>query len=296
MPQGTVAACPSLLHMPRGTNRNFHCSNGGDLMYKLGCNWSDSLAALIINEQVDIDYIKAGAYGEFEKQFDEMRSLKPILLHGLGCGEYSGMQNIENVDFQRANQLIASCGSPHYGLHLAIENGDLPNMEGKEVYIHMYRQINIFKKNISVPLLLENIPDSPQDRTVFNHYPYAEAEKIASLLNDNDVGFLLDLTHAKITALYRQWNIYDYLRGLPLNRIKEIHVNGSGYDSDGFPADTHQSMSHEDYELLDWVLKHSNPDIITLEYCGIKFENQETIHQNLQHQLIQLDHICNGKT
>jgi uncharacterized protein (UPF0276 family) len=275
-------------------NGNLNGSQWGDLMCKLGCNWSDALAALLINGQVDIDYIKAGVYGEFEKRFDEMRSLKPILLHGLGCGEYAGMQRIENIDFQRVNQLITNCGSPHYGLHLAIENGDLPSMEGEGIYMHMSRQIKIFKRSISVPLLLENIPDSPQDRTVFNHYPYAEAEKIASLLNDNDVGFLLDLTHAKITALYRQWSIYDYLGELPLTRIKEIHVNGSGYDNDGFPADTHQAMGAEDYEILDWVLNHSTPDIITLEYCGIGSESQETVCHNLQNQLAQLNRICHG--
>jgi uncharacterized protein (UPF0276 family) len=175
---------------------------------------------------------------------------------------------------------------------LAIENADmLYQMSDEEIHIHMSKQIQIFKKSLSVPLLLENIPDSPQDRTIFDHYPYAETEKISRLLIENNVALLLDLTHAKITALYRKWNIYEYLKGLPLNRVKEIHINGSGYDKQGFPADTHQSMNSEDYELLDWVLGYSNPDIVTLEYCGIKSESQETISTNLNYQLRELNHI-----
>lgn len=51
----------------------------------------ESLIDLINNKKIDIDYIKMETYGEFEKQFDLIRLLKPILLHGLGCFEYSGM-------------------------------------------------------------------------------------------------------------------------------------------------------------------------------------------------------------
>lgn len=266
-------------------------------MGKIACNWSEILGGLLADGQVHIDYIKMGAYGEFEKQFTFVRSLKPILLHGLGCFEHSGMKDISVVDFKRANTLLAKCGSMHYGLHLAIKNADMTSpMSDEEIHVHMSQQIQIFKNNLSVPLLLENIPDSPQDRTVFDHYPYAEAGKIGRLLQENDVGLLLDLTHAKITALYRERNVRDYLRELPLDRVKEIHVNGSGYDEQGFPADTHQSMDIVDYELLNWVLGYSKPDVVTLEYCGLESENEETIAKSLRHQLGELNRICQART
>ena len=262
-------------------------------MCKIACNWSETLGALLADGQADVDYIKMGVYGEFEKQFDFVRSLRPVLLHGLGYFEHSGMRDAGIVDFQRSNRLLAECGSPHYGLHLAIQNADMASPMGdEEIHAHMSTQIQTFKRNLAVPLLLENTPDSPQDRTVFDHHPFAEAEKISRLLLEDDVGFLLDLTHAKITALYREWNIHDYLGGLPLDRIKEIHVNGSGYDEQGFPADTHQAMEAEDYELLNWVLGHSNPDFVTLEYNGIKSEEQETVRANLRRQLEELHRIC----
>lgn len=262
-------------------------------MGKIACNWSEILGMLLAGGEAHIDYIKMGVYGEFERQFGFVRSLKPILLHGLGCFEHSGMKDIGIVDFKRANSLLTHCGSVHYGLHLAIENADMVSpMSDEQIHALMSEQIWVFKNNLSVPLLLENIPDSPQDRTVFGHYPYAEADKIGRLLHENDVGLLLDLTHAKITALYRQWNIHDYLSGLPLDRVREIHVNGSGYDEKGFPADTHQSMDTVDYELLDWVLGYSKPDVVTLEYCGLESENEETIVRSLRHQLGELNRIC----
>ncbi|MBU3109583.1 multinuclear nonheme iron-dependent oxidase [Clostridium gasigenes] len=104
---------------------------------------------------------------------------------------------------------------------------------------------------------------------------------------------MLDITHAKITAQYHDWNIRDYIRQLPLNRVVEIHVNGSGYDKDGFPADTHQAMENEYYELLEWVLNYTNPNIVTLEYNGLDSENEETVISSLAKQLNEIQRICN---
>ncbi len=224
-----------------------------------------------------------------------MRSMKPLLLHGLGYFEHTGMKNIEMIDFNFANNLLKNCNSPHYGLHLSIKNSAMhQGKTDKDIYEHMSKQIQIFKKNLAVPLLLENVPDSPQDRILFDHYPYIMPEQYNRLFADNDVSFLLDLTHAKITAKYRGWDIHDYLRELPLNRVVEIHVNGSGYDKDGFPADTHQAMENEDYKLLEWVLNYTNPDIVTLEYSGIETESDDTVIVSLEKQLNELQNICNS--
>jgi uncharacterized protein (UPF0276 family) len=260
----------------------------------IGCNWSKTLKFLLEREEVKIDYIKSGAYGNFNELFSTMRSLRPILLHGLGYFEHTGMRNMEIIDFNRANDIIKKCNSPHYGVHLAIENCDMyPGMTDEDIYGRMCRQIQIFKKNLEVPLLLENTPDSPQDRVEFDHHPYVMSEQFTRLFTENDISFLLDLTHAKITAQYRGWNIHDYIRQLPLNRVVEIHVNGSGYDKEGFPADTHQAMENEDYRLLEWVLNYTNPDIVTLEYNGVETENDDTIICSLKKQLKEIQNICN---
>ncbi|WP_242874667.1 multinuclear nonheme iron-dependent oxidase [Clostridium pasteurianum] len=250
---------------------------------------------LIEKDYINVDYIKSGAYGNFNEQFSNMRSMRPILLHGLGYFERTGMRNIENIDFNFANNLIKKCGSPHYGVHLAIKNSDMyKGMTDEDIYEHMSKQIRIFKNNLEVPLLLENIPDSPKEHQItIDHYPYVMPEQISRLVIDNDVLFLLDLTHAKITAEYHGWNIHDYVKELPLNRAMEIHVNGSGYDKDGFPSDTHEAMKNEDYNLLEWVLNYANPKIVTLEYSGIESEDNDTVKYSLKKQLNGIRYICN---
>jgi uncharacterized protein (UPF0276 family) len=261
----------------------------------IGCNWSESLKFLLEKDAVKVDYIKSGAWGTFNEDFAVMRSMRPILLHGLGYFEHTGMKNIETVDFNFANNLLKKCNSPHYGIHLAIENSDMyDGMTDEDVYRRMCNIIQTFMKNLDVPLLLENVPDSPQDRVVFDHYPYIMPEQYNRIFNENCVSFLLDLTHAKITAEYHGWDVHDYIRKLPLDRISEIHVNGSGFDKDGFPADTHESMKEEDYKLLQWVLCLSKPEIVTLEYSGKEWEDQSTVISSLEKQLNKIYNILQG--
>jgi len=262
---------------------------------KIGCNWSTALKFLLEKDAVKVDYIKSGAYGTFNERFSSMRSMRQILLHGLGYFEHTGMKNIEIIDFNRANMLIKNCNSPHYGLHLSIKNSEMYlGMTDENIFEHMSKQIQIFKKNITVPLLLENTPDTLVDREMFDHYPYIKPDQIKRLLIENDVSFLLDLSHAKITAQFQGWNIQDYIRELPLSLVKEIHVNGSGYDKDGFPKDTHQAMENQDYNLLEWVLNYTNPDIVTLEYNGIEGESDDKVICSLKKQLNEIQKICNG--
>ena len=265
-------------------------------MIKIACNYSAELAELIKNKTVDINFIKAGLYGDYVNKLDVMRSMKPVLLHGMGYNERAGMKNIDEVDFNRINKYLRDYGSPHLGLHLAIANSDMPReLSGDEIFKLMCEQIQLFKKNLSVPLLLENVPDTLEDRTVYDHYPYSSADEISKTILDNDVYFLLDISHAKITAEYNGRELYKYLRGLPLDRVKEIHVNGSGRDEHGNPTDPHAAMTDADYDLLEWTLERTKPEIISLEYYGIKSENSEQITENLVIQLNKIERIISTK-
>jgi len=262
-------------------------------MIKLACNYSAELMCLIAEKRTDADYIKAGLYGSYTDLIGEMRNVRPVLLHGMGYYERTGMKNIGEVDFDRVNKYLTDCGSPHYGFHLAVTNSDLPYpMTDDEIHVLMSGRVQTFKKNINVPLLLENVPDTPEDRTVFDHRPYAEAEKINRLITENGVSFLLDITHAKITAEFRGWDVHEYLKALPLDLIREIHVNGSGRDETGNPTDPHAAMADEDYRLLEWTLQYSMPDIITLEYFGTPGETGDVISENLITQLRELKRIA----
>lgn len=255
---------------------------------KLACNWSRPLGQLLDEKAVRLDYVKALVSERFYEDIDKMLSYAPVLIHGLGYRGHTGMRNLHEVDFDKVNTLIGKCGSPHYGLHFGMENKNVGTMTDQEIYKYMSEQTQVFKERLKVPLLLENTPDSITDRTVYDIYAKFQHEYLTRFLIDNDVFFLLDVSHAKVAALFNGWDINEYIERFPLDKVRELHVNGSGYDENGNVMDAHRAMQSEDYELLEWVLERTEPQIITLEYSGIAGENDETIRENI---VIQLDKL-----
>ncbi len=88
---------------------------------KIGCNWSPQLEKILTLDKDLVDYIKIGYWGSQKDNLSYIRSLKPILVHGLGFSEHAGMLNADQVDFSLANRILCECNSPHYGFHLSIE-------------------------------------------------------------------------------------------------------------------------------------------------------------------------------
>lgn len=234
---------------------------------KLACNWSMELEFLLNAGEVEIDYLKAAALEDYDALFSKMRKTHPILLHGFDMNLYAGTRNAEDIDFAKLNNLLDFCSSPHFGIHLSVNNEDVkPGMSDYDISEKMIANIEFFKKNIDLPVLVENVPDCNRDRIVFRHHPFSDAELISHVINTTDVGFLFDITHAKITCLYHGSDFYEYATRLPLEKVREIHVNGSGYDEAGNIADIHAAMVDEDYKHLQWVTERTEPQIITLEY------------------------------
>lgn len=252
--------------------------------YKLGCNWSPALRNLILSNSINIDYIKAGEQSNFNELINIIRSLRPVLLHGgIGFSLRTGMANLNKVDFTHLNRLIKRCDSPQYGIHIALTQNENHGMyTEEEIFLKMSSVINEFKGLLSVPLLIENTPDCSVDRRFYKFVPYVFPDQINKLLHDNDVSLLLDITHAKITARFRGWDVYGYINSLLLNRVREIHINGCGVEKKDVLMDSHQAMEDEDFALLDWVLSRTNPQIISLEYSGHKNEDESIIASHIQ--------------
>ena len=56
------------------------------------------------------------------------------------------------------------------------------------------------------------------------------------------------------------------MTALPLDLVKEIHAVGQ--ETEVGLRDNHLQMNEEDYEILEFVFKMTNPNVVTLEYGG----------------------------
>lgn len=95
---------------------------------------------------------------------------------------------------------------------------------------------------------------------------------------------MLDIGHARVSAARLGEDVLDYLRNLPLNRVVQVHVSGPRM-RDGRLFDAHESLQEADYELLEFVLEQTQPQVVTLEYIRER--------ESLQKQLFRLSDFLN---
>lgn len=266
----------------------------------LGCNYSRELIQLLREKRTEVDYIKLALHEVCREGFEVSRGFGPVLVHpiNLGVVERTGMKesDIELIDWQRINGDLAHYNSPHFGLHLDVRKSDWgePEIEDEAIIQHVIKIAQSWARRVKVPFLLENVPYSDYYGENAGTFEVVTRPKvIKEICIEANVGLLLDLSHARVTAWYRNEKILDYLAQLPLERIREIHVVGAKMTEQGL-RDRHMEMEEEDYQALEWLLERTHPHIVTLEYGGVgpifEFRSDLLI---LERQLKRLREICN---
>ena len=90
---------------------------------------------------------------------------------------------------------------------------------------------------------------------------------ISSIVNDNDINFLFDISHAKITAINTDVDYDVYLSKLPMNRVNQIHISKEAFKLTGEVFDAHELPSEEETkEIIKFIKKQKTLKYITVEY------------------------------
>ncbi len=252
---------------------------------KWGCNYSDELIKLVREGELpELDYIKAGAFGgcDLEKAFAQ----RPLLLHGFGWYERLGMDlekavipktygsSLEKA-VQRMNELIYYYESPHIAIHCLAYPEDERELFGSQeekesqLYERMKGNILYLKEKLEVPLLIENIDYCPYYDKLgqINNLAYpTRPEVIRRLAEETDIGFLFDLSHARVSAEHLKIDFEKYCQSLPMDRVREVHLSGSGIHPELGRIDVHEELDEEDYAWIEKLWRGNAPEYITLEY------------------------------
>ena len=235
-------------------------------MAQIACNYSPQLVALLRDGCAEVEWIKLSRWDVFAAELAVARPLRPVLLHVL---PRAGLRSLDGLPWtwEEVNAATSACGSPHVALHLASRTTDWerPSSDA-EVLERLVAGTQAFAEMLDAPLLVENVPFYTTGDTLLR--PASDPAVISAVCERTGVGLLLDLAHARIAAHNRGEDVYAYLSGLPLNRVREIHVSGPAPDRSGVLQDEHQEMGEVDYALLDWTLERTHPLIVTLEYGG----------------------------
>lgn len=241
---------------------------------KLGVSISRTVVELAQEGALDVDYIVY--YGQLgEKYLDLLLPHKPLLLHDLPEPFWLNYENPFTDDVLKIGQVLLDRINPPWfstGIGASAEpqahrNG--PYREGNREDLQPRKQViyNIIKHTkrlcewVRMPVLLENFNYHPT-----NAYEYiCEPPVVHEILDATGCGMLLDLAHARISAVNMKWpSEQAYLQALPLERVREIHFTRPGWQGDQ-RVDLHRPVEQDDLDSLGWVLERTPTRAVTLE-------------------------------
>ncbi len=240
-------------------------------MIQLSADLSDPLFELLYSQPALVDAVELGPWFSLAQVRAYRRALPglPFYFHG---ADLLAQVGADSAVLDQIAAYLAATDSPWVSMHLGLWPADAlesmrrsrvrsPLPDVPQAALRLARQVKSFAESISVPVLLENIEPQPFPGCEFE----VQAGIITQLIESTGCGFLLDLGHALISASVLGMNIHAYLSALPLAQVAQVHLSGPR-QRDGRLFDAHEPLRPEDYDLLAYVLAHSHPRLVTLEY------------------------------
>jgi uncharacterized protein (UPF0276 family) len=236
-------------------------------------NYSPQAADLLQRGLIALDLFKCPNWPDMVAT---ARAYCPVYVH-------FGLQTVhhfeETLDVASINGFRESTGTTYVNLHLAPRPDDFPGMALDTTDPHdtaqvvetmlaaVQRAVEVFGAD---RVIVENVP---------YHSPAVEPDVIRRIVDETGCGFLLDISHARLSARNTGRDEHEYLAQMPGERLRELHVTGIGRDLQGRLRD-HLPMTADDWPFVDWVLDRIRggewvpPGIMAFEYGGIgpKFE------------------------
>ncbi len=246
-------------------------------MIQLAVNYSSQAARLLIEGQISVDLFKVLS----NPDLIEIASYDADVYVHLPLR--AGRGNLDTVDWDFIEDMLLQTNTPYVNLYLAPHAPDFPELaldtndpvwRGRLIE-RMIRDVMIVKERFGGDrVILENAPwDVTPGYAVPR--PAIEPEVIRQIVNETGCGLLLDLAHARISALYLGITVEDYISHLPVHSLREMHICGVQYDAYTDSWRDHFEMSEADWHLVEWAFsqiqqgKWGTPSIVALEYGGV---------------------------
>lgn len=127
---------------------------------------------------------------------------------------------------------------------------------------NFYQIKKLFGSKIDIGVENNNFYDTDAYRDITN------PDFISQIVNDNNIKFLFDIAHAKVTCFNKNINYFDYKKNLPLDKIIQIHLSGYDINKDIQEAfDAHNLPNNEDFLETQKIISEFN----TLKYLTVEF-------------------------
>lgn len=240
---------------------------------KLAVNFSPQAAALVAAGSVTVDLFKVP---DWDDLIAAARELLPVYVHfpnQIGAAR-------EKPEIERAAVLMRDTGTPNLNVHCAPSRERFPAIPvgASDAATHATVAAALVadlepacREFGSHNVLVENLIYRGEDRGLLR--AGVAPEVLTEVIDTAGCGFLLDVSHARITATSLGLDPWRYLDSLPVHALQELHVTGV-HVLDGGLRD-HLPFQAEDWEFLGGVVARvlagawPAPALIAFEYGGV---------------------------
>jgi uncharacterized protein (UPF0276 family) len=242
----------------------------------VGIGWRREIAEEILLHKEHIDWCEIIAEHYINVTPDKLDQLStlartfPIAPHGIDLSIGTD-QPIEPEYLDSLSALVKRVDAPWFTDHLCFTRVEGYNMGqltplqfSAETVEIVVRKIKRIKETIPKPFLLENI-------TYYFQFPGNEMSEpafIRRVLEEADIGMLLDLCNVYINSINHGYDPYQFLESIPLDRVVQLHIAG-GHKHHTKWVDSHSASVHaEVFRLLEFVVSRAPVKGILLERDG----------------------------
>ena len=205
----------------------------------LGLRWDFVDELLATKPHVDFlevspeNYLGRGGY--YDEALERARELWPIVTHGLTMS-LGGTDPLRPEYLAGVASFLDRVKSPWHSDHLCFSTFDgvvlhdlLPIPFKKEEVVRIADRIKRAQDALGRPMAIENVSSymHPGKREM------SEAEFIARVCEAADCGLMLDVNNAYVNATNFGFDVDEWMRTVPLERVVQMHVAGHDWFSEG---------------------------------------------------------------
>lgn len=227
----------------------------------VGVGFRSEIRSELIFDPAQIDFVEViGDHymTDDAARLDELNDLigqYTVIPHFIGTCLGSA-QNVNGQYLDALARVVDRIKPPYWSEHLCftqahgVEIGHLtPVPYTTEALDAFSSNIEQVKKVVSTPLILENITYVISD--VLNEF--TEAQFIKTLVEQNDVGLLLDVTNIYANSTNHKFDYKAFIDALPLERVIQLHFVGIE-EREGWIIDNHSNPTQEPiWEIMQYV-------------------------------------------
>lgn len=198
--------------------------------------------------------------GRLKKQFRKFSEKYPIFIHGLSLN-IGGMAPLNQDLLLSIKAFMEEHQCPVYSEHLTYCGDDgqlydlMPIPFTEEAVNHVADRIGRVQDTLKQRIALENAsyycaPDQQM----------TESEFINAVIAKADCDLLLDVNNIYVNSINHQYDPFQFLQSLPLQRARYIHIAGHFDEAEDLKVDTHGAdVIDTVWELLKLAYDHCGP-------------------------------------